>query len=376
MSQALRFGLKPTVLALPLLLVACGGSDDSGTDPNAPVTPLPVACAPFVDSFGRSVTCDEMRQLSGSIWGFVEPGGDAATGAGDAAADGTVADGGPVANTVVEFKDQRSRIARATTDANGYFRISLRGLTPPLTASAVNYYQGWKSMMVSPVVRAPANRQFYTVNLTGLTHGLATDVAKKAGLTTVADLQPSHVAAQKDALPGLVTSQNAVMSQVLSLAGLPLPFNPLTTPFLANGLTGYDRVLRSISITNSATGVTAIGTSGLFYAKGCALTSFTGLPAQGGGYATMSMESDGGFCGLPLYGDSEGKVPAQGGRLLTQPTKGTVVFVDGNRMSYTPLYGSSGTDVFSFEMSATLNSETVPLVVQMTMNITKPSATR
>ena len=63
--------------------------------------------------------------------------GNAGTGAGDAAADGTVADAGPVAGTVVEFRDTKGRAVRATTDASGYYRISLRGLTPPLLATVV-----------------------------------------------------------------------------------------------------------------------------------------------------------------------------------------------------------------------------------------------
>lgn len=371
----LRFFLQPVALALPVLLVACGGGgNDAATDTPEP-NPIPInltACAPFKDSFGRSVTCEEMRLLPGAIWGFVDPGGNPGTGAGDAAADGTVADGGPRANTLLEFKDQRSRIVRATTDANGYFRISLRGLTPPLTASVLTPWPLWQSMLVTPLVRAPANRQFYTLNLTGLTHVLATEVAKNAGLSTVASLAPAQVAAQAGTLPGLIAAMNATIGQPLALSGLGLPFDPLTTPFRADGKSGYDRVLRSTSVTHTTDGGATVGATSSFYASGCAVPSFTGVPSQGGGYATMNMVSDGGFCSLYLT-DPAGKTPAVGGALLTQPTKGSVVF-DKGIMSYTPLYGSSGTDVFSYEMSATVDGQTVPLVVQMTVQITAPTA--
>lgn len=371
---AARRLIRPAALALPVVLAACGGGNGTATDTAAP-NPIPInltACAPFIDSFGRSVTCEEMRLLPGAIWGFVEPGGNPGTGAGDAGADGTVADGGPIANTLLEFKDQRSRIVRATTDANGYFRISLRGLTPPLTASLLNYPQ-WQSMLVNPLVRAPANRQFYTLNLTGLTHVLATGVAKRAGLSTVQPLAPAQVAAQAAALPGLIAALNSTLSQPLALSGLGLPFNPLSTPFRADGQSGYDRVLRSTTLTRTTDGGATVSAGGGLYAKGCEVPSFTGAPAQGGGYATMNMVSDGGQCSLYLSGDPEGKVPAENGRLLTQPTRGTVVF-DQSTMAYTPLYGSRGTDVFSYEMSATVNGQTVPLVVQMTIQITAPTA--
>ncbi|MDZ4186923.1 MAG: hypothetical protein U1D25_02275, partial [Hydrogenophaga sp.] len=65
--------LRPALLALPLWLLACGGGNDT-TTPTEPLPPTPVACAPFADSFGRSLSCDDMRQLPGAIWGFVEPG--------------------------------------------------------------------------------------------------------------------------------------------------------------------------------------------------------------------------------------------------------------------------------------------------------------
>lgn len=371
--------LRPALLALPLWLLACGGGNDT-TTPTEPLPPTPVACAPFADSFGRSLSCDDMRQLPGAIWGFVEPGSDAATGAGDAGADGTVAQdalagGGPLANAVVEFKDQRSRVVRATTDANGYYRISLRGLTPPLTATVLSW-PAWKSVMVTPLVRAPAHRKFYTVNLTSLTHALASDMARSAGLAGVDALQPPHVAAQAQAVPALVAALNDPLTQPLALAGLRRPFDPLTSPFAADGLSRYDRVLRSISFTRLAAGdiaVSSLSAAGAMFAGGCEVPSFTGVPAQGGGYATMNMRSDGGLCTLFLSGDPEGKVPAQGGKLLTQPSLGSVVFGPGNRMAYTPLYGSSGTDVFSYEMSATLSGETIPLVVQVTVNVSPPA---
>lgn len=355
------------LLAMPVLLVACGGG--SSTSGNTPA----LECPSFTDSFGRTLTCDDMRQLPGATWGFVAAGSNAGTGVGDAAADGTVADGGPVAHATVEFKDLHARLVRTTTDANGYYRISLRGLTAPLLASvALGNGRTWTSMLATEVTRAPTSRQLHTVNLTGLTDALVSQVAQQAGLASADALQPTHLAAQQARVPGLVAALNATLGQPLAIAGLnATTFNPLTTPLRADGQSGHDRVLRSISITRSG-GTSALSLVGAALAKGCAVPSFTGNPQAGGGFASMHMTSDGGFCSLYLSADAEGKVPASNGQLLSAPTKGSVVFDQVNRMAYTPLYGASGSDAFAYEMSATVGGQPVRLVVNMAIQLTAP----
>lgn len=354
------------LLVMPVLLAACGGGSTASSGPPAP------ECPPFTDSFGRTLTCDDMRQLPGATWGFVAAGGDAGSGAGDAAADGTVADGGPVANAVVEFQDLNARRVRTTTDANGYYRISLRGLTPPLLATVVRSNNAWTSMLATDVTRAPASRKLHTVNLTGLTDALVSQVAQKAGLASVAALQPVHIAAQQASVPGLVAGLNTTLSQPLTIAGLnAATFNPLTTPLRADGKSGYDRVLRSISVIRSG-GTSVLSLVGAAQAKGCEIAAFTGDPKADGGQVTMNMTSDGGFCSLYLSADALGTVPASNGRLLSAPAKGSVVFDQVNRMAYTPLYGASGSDAFAYEMSATVSGQPVRLVVNVAVNITAP----
>lgn len=372
-TRAARVGWRTTALmAASMLLVACGGGDDQTGSSTA--TTASGECPAFTDSFGRTLTCDDMRQLPGATWGFVAANGNAGTGAGDAAADGTVADAGPVAGTVVEFRDTTGRAVRATTDASGYYRISLRGLTPPLLATVVRSSgNAWKSMLITEVTRAPASRKFHTVNLTGLTDALVSQVAQKAGVASADALQPAHLAAQQASVPALVTALNTTLSQPLALAGVNAStFNPLTLPFRADGKSGYDRVLRSISVTRSG-GTSVLSLVGAAQAKGCEIATFTGDPKADGGQVTMNMTSDGGFCSLYLSADSLGTVPAENGQLLSAvPAKGSVVFDQINRMAYTPLYGVSGSDAFAYAMSATVNGQPVRLVVNMTVNITAP----
>lgn len=226
-------------------LVACGGGSD------APVA----SCEPFTDSFNKPVTCEEMRQLSGADKSFVD-GGDASSGAGDAGADGTGADGAPIANMDLEFVDINGQKVTTKTDANGYYRISLRGMKAPLVATVKRDGKPWKSMLVQDIVRAPNNRKFYTINLTGLTDVVASEVAKKAGFSGADALTPAVVKAQEKIVPEVVIGLNNQLQNTLKSAGLdPATFNPLTSAFFANK-EGYDKVLEETPITRTQNGET------------------------------------------------------------------------------------------------------------------------
>lgn len=237
------------------VLTACGGGSGGGSYTTPPTTPV-ATCTPFADSFGRTVSCADMNALAGANLGFLEGGsGDGSGGsAGDGGADGGAGDGAPIANTALKFVDINGKEVNTTTDGTGYFRISLRGMKAPLVATVMRATKPWKSMLVQDIVRAPANRKFYTINLTGLTDVVASAVAKADGLTGAQALTPAAVARQKALVPAIITAVNTSISPQITAAGLnPTTFDPLAAPFQAVATDSYDKLLESVVITKDPT---------------------------------------------------------------------------------------------------------------------------
>jgi NHL repeat len=259
------------------LLTACGGGG-SGGDPAAGV-----ACAPFIDSFGQEVSCADMNILPGSELAYLEPGGGDG-GSGDGGGDGSAGDGAPIAHAVLRFTDVNGRVVTATTDKDGRFRINLRGLQAPLVATVVRDNKPWKSMLVADIVRAPASRKFYTINLTGLTDYVVSEVAKKDGLAGPDAITPAAVARQKAQVPLIIAALNTQLAAQITTAGLSASsFDPLTKPFQAVLMDSYDKLLESLSVIRSPTGPTLItpvytlggSISGLGSASGLSLVNGT-----------------------------------------------------------------------------------------------------
>jgi sugar lactone lactonase YvrE len=235
------------------LLTACGGG--GGGDPS------PVGdCAPFVDSFGQAVSCAEMKALPGSELAYLEPGGGGGDGgSGDSGGDGSAGDGAPIANTNLRFTDVNGKVVNTSTDARGRYRINLRGLQPPLVATVVRDGKPWKSMLVADIVRAPANRKFYTINLTGLTDYVVSEVAKKDGLAGADAITPAAVARQKAQVPLIIAALNTALRTQITTAGLDAnTFDPLAKPFQAVLTDSYDKLLESLNVTRDPTGPTLV----------------------------------------------------------------------------------------------------------------------
>jgi hypothetical protein len=287
--MAIRYFSLTAIFFLAIMLAACGGGSGGSTNVGTPVV-VPT-CAAFTDSFGRAVSCEEMSRLSGVELGYSEAGGDGASGAGDGGADGTGADGAPIANADLQFTDINGKTVRTRTDANGYYRINLRGLMAPLVATVLRDDKPWKSMLVQDIVKAPANRQFYTINLTGLTDVVASEVVKKAGLSGGADaLTPAAVKAQKESVPAIVANLNNSIAAQLVKAGInPATFNPLTMPFVTNKA-GYDLVLESVVITRTASGTQVSIPASTSAIAGTYSGTYTGLDR---GQITLQISSAG-----------------------------------------------------------------------------------
>lgn len=210
---------------------------------------------------------------------------------GAAGADGSAGDGAPIPNAGVTLVDAKGQTLGTTTNAQGYYRLNIKGLTPPFVVS-VNRADGtkWYSPSVSPVLR----RGFVTINLTGLTDKVAQDVvvAAKVG-TNASQLTPATLASSLTALSDAKAKLLTQLQSQIVAAGLdPARFDPVTTPYKAVTTDSYDKLLESVKPSKDpATGVTVIpsivGTwynfsiNGVPQAFGTATTSHITLFANG-----------------------------------------------------------------------------------------------
>lgn len=189
---------------------------------------------------------------------FGGPGGAAD---GSANGDGTAADGAPIVGGTVTVVDRNGKTVSglAPTDAQGYFRVKLDGMVPPLVV---------KVRRPDGVVRHSLSTQSIKVNgyifmaVTGLTDWIAADVAARSiGVRSAAALTGSMIASNPSAVGEAVQAMvgNQFVAEQLTALGIAAEtFDPLTQPFRPNS-TGYDAVLDNLVITTNASGEPVIG---------------------------------------------------------------------------------------------------------------------
>lgn len=225
-----RLGMVLTAVAMALS--ACGGAGGgSGDAASANV-------APMVDSFGSS--------MSSSF----DNGVDTAQGA-----DGTAGDGAAIANAAVTIADSAHHSVTVNTDAHGIYHARIDGFVPPFVAF-VQKPNG--SRWYAPSIDAPKKRGFITINLTGLTDQIASDVAFTAGSTGSASLTPAMLQNNPAALAQAKDKLRTILASNLAAAGLDASsFDPVSSPFLTNS-TGYDLVLDQLTVSNGTALATTI----------------------------------------------------------------------------------------------------------------------
>lgn len=229
LSSVLRAWLAAAFAALMLLGCGGGGSGDGGGGGGVPVV--------ILDSFGQAVSSGD------------------GIGAGDSGADGTAGEGKPIVGGRVQVTDSLGKTVSATTDAQGYYRVKVTGFNPPFVAK-VTKSDG--NALHSLSVTALKVNGFITLNLSGLTDKVASDVAVKAGKKGAADLTPQIIAANPSAISQAVSALASQLSYVITAAGLnPSTFEPIGAPFRPN-LTGYDFVLENVRVAVAADGSTQV----------------------------------------------------------------------------------------------------------------------
>jgi hypothetical protein len=169
--------------------------------------------------------------------------------------EGTVAVGAAVPGAAITVADADAATAdvTGTADATGTYALDVSSLKPPLVISASGTLNGDPVSVVAVVPSLTASAD-NTANVTSLTNAVAALIAPGGDLnalssaTAIAALTPTAVA---DASALVV---NTLKSNPEFAALLGDGFDPLTTPFTANG-TGIDSVLDQVAVEVGTSGV-------------------------------------------------------------------------------------------------------------------------
>ena len=225
-------------VGVALALSGCGGGGDGGASTPAG-SATPPASVVILDSFGQVVAA----------------GGSDGVGGGDSGADGTAGEGAAIVGGRVQVTDTNGKTVAATTDAQGYYRVKVTGFAPPFVVT-VTKVDGkiLRSLNVAPL----KVNGFVTVNISGLTDKVASDVAVAGGKKGAADLTPQIVAANTSAITASINNLRTQLSSVITAAGLAVAsFDPIGVPFRPDHKS-YDLVLESVKVVVAADGSTQV----------------------------------------------------------------------------------------------------------------------
>ena len=221
------------LLFCTVALIGCGGGGGGSTA---------VMNAHLYDSFGRDV-------LVGGGGGFNSR---------SSGADGSAGDGAPIANAAVVISGLTGTPVSTTTDSQGYYRADITGLTAPLLVVVTKPDGSGKRYSLSMAALQPGT--FVTINISGLTTQIASDIAVALGQSGPSDLTPSLLSTNPTLVASTITStittQTTQLATVMAAAGVSTSsYNPIGTPFVANH-TGYDYLLDNTVVTVPTTGAT------------------------------------------------------------------------------------------------------------------------
>ncbi|MCI1193094.1 carboxypeptidase-like regulatory domain-containing protein [Calidifontimicrobium sp. SYSU G02091] len=170
--------------------------------------------------------------------------------------EGTVAVGAAVPGALITVSDADPTTpdVTGTADASGNYAIDVSSQRPPLLVTARGAVHGEPVRVVAVVPTLSAGTDL-TVNVTPLTTAIAALVAPAGDVDALAS--PGTLAAVAAADVGNATALvvNTLRSNPAFDAALGTGFDPLTTPFVADG-TGIDAVLDQVQVQVAATGVT------------------------------------------------------------------------------------------------------------------------
>ena len=170
---------------------------------------------------------------------------------------GVAASGAPLAGAIVTVIDSDTTTTNplpVTTGTDGSYTVDITGLKTPLVIQVTATVEGveTKTLAVVPSVTANADN---TANVTPLTNAVAALIAPGGdplALLVPATLASSATATNVSNATALVVNTLATDPVIAGVLGA--TFNPLTTPFTANG-SGVDGVLDKLKVDVASSGV-------------------------------------------------------------------------------------------------------------------------
>jgi hypothetical protein len=197
-------------------------------------------------------------------FGQIVAGGSDGVGNGDSGADGTAGDGAPIVGATVVVSDAAGHHVSAVTDTTGHYRVKVTGFTPPFVASVTKSDGSvFHSLSVTPL----KTNGYVTMNITGLTDAVSSDVARAGGQSGADGLTPQIVAQHTSAIATSIANLRAAIQPVIDSSGIAADsFDPIGAAFRPNRH-GYDFVLDNVVVTRAADGSTHVAVSPNFTPK-------------------------------------------------------------------------------------------------------------
>lgn len=321
-SRRARVAVWITSLIAAALMAGCGGGGGDqavvvGNVFAAPVAVVNTQSSVFVDSFGGSVD-------SGS--GF---------GDGDAGVDGTAGEGAPIVGGTVLIADTTGRTVTTLTGSDGYYRAKVTGFVPPLLVSVTKEDKSTRHSLSTATLKT---KGFVTINISGLTDKIVSDVAIAAGRSSPSQLKPQDIAANAGVITTSINSLRTLLSTVITAAKLDVnTFNPLNVPFRTDK-TGYDYVLDNTVIVSSPTGATQVSVSPTFVAPPVVTTPTVTLATLAGTYKGTISGGDTGTFTMTV--NTSGNISGSGFSNLDQASF-SITGLAKNDGSFTSSFGST-----------------------------------
>lgn len=168
----------------------------------------------------------------------------------EAAIQGTVASGNPIAQAIVLATDINGKTATATADSNGNYSLTTASLSAPVVLVATDP-SGQVSPVVAVLASLPAAGSTSVANVTTLTSAVSSLLtADGNALDFVTPGAPTTLSAVTTASAQKASATlDTYLGNVLTAYGLSSTFDAVATPFVANH-TGADAVIDQVEVVS------------------------------------------------------------------------------------------------------------------------------